>query len=158
MVGKAFAMLHSFIVLRKKCQKFYFFKNKSWFFPEKETFFSNKEHFWFQKKNISSIITVLNLNLFFFRVFVLRVNQRTFIRVQRSIHSEVSLHVFGSSEVVYGAHSMTCVWTRLNVCREGLYDMLCVGWTDIYDMPPKEDRCALLRLDKDLWKGALSPA
>jgi hypothetical protein len=31
---------------------------------------------------------------------------------------------------VYRAHSMTCVETRLNVCRDGLYDML---WTDTYD-------------------------
>jgi hypothetical protein len=23
---------------------------------------------------------------------------------------------------------MTCMWTRLNVCRGGLYDMHCVGW------------------------------
>jgi hypothetical protein len=34
---------------------------------------------------------------------------------------------------VYVAHSMTCVWIRLNVCREGL--------------PPYEHRCALLRLE-----------
>jgi hypothetical protein len=33
-----------------------------------------------------------------------------------------------STAAVYGAHSMTCVWTRLNVCRCGLYDMLCVVW------------------------------
>jgi hypothetical protein len=26
------------------------------------------------------------------------------------------------------AHSMTCVWTKLNVCREGLSDMLCEVW------------------------------
>jgi hypothetical protein len=35
--------------------------------------FLKKEHFWFQKKNIFSTITVLDLNLLFFRVFVLRV-------------------------------------------------------------------------------------
>jgi hypothetical protein len=35
---------------------------------------------------------------------------------------------------VYVAHSMTCVWIRLKVCREGL--------------PPYEHRCALLRLNK----------
>jgi hypothetical protein len=39
----------------------------------KKNDFSKKEHFWFQKKNIFSTITVLDLNLFFFRVFVLRV-------------------------------------------------------------------------------------
>jgi hypothetical protein len=34
-----------------------------------------------------------------------------------------------STPAVYGAHSMTCVWTRLNVCRDRfLYDMLCVVW------------------------------
>jgi hypothetical protein len=32
------------------------------------------------------------------------------------------------SSAVYEAHSMTCMWTRLNVCREGLSDMLCVVW------------------------------
>jgi hypothetical protein len=57
----------------KNCQKCYFFKHISWFVPEKITFFSNKKHFWFQKKNIFSTITVLDLNLFFFRVFVLRI-------------------------------------------------------------------------------------
>jgi hypothetical protein len=46
---------------------------QAWFGPEKRTFFSNKEHFWFKKKNIFSAITLLDLNLFFFRVFVLRV-------------------------------------------------------------------------------------
>jgi hypothetical protein len=53
----------------KKCQKCFFFKNKSWFFPEKRIFFSNKEHFWFQKKNKFSIIMVLDMPLFTFRVF-----------------------------------------------------------------------------------------
>jgi hypothetical protein len=41
---------------------------------------------------------------------------------------------------------MTCIWTRLNVCRDGLYDML-LGWTDTDDLPPYEHRCALLRLE-----------
>jgi hypothetical protein len=29
---------------------------------------------------------------------------------------------------VYCTHSMMCVWTKLNVCREGLYDMFCLVW------------------------------
>jgi hypothetical protein len=49
------------------------------------TFFSNKEHFWFQKKNNFSTITVLDLNLFFFRVFVLRVSALTFLCKQIGI-------------------------------------------------------------------------
>jgi hypothetical protein len=57
-------------------EKVYFFRSKSWFVPKKRTFFSDKGHFWFQKTNIFSTITVLNMNLFIFRVFVLRVCQR----------------------------------------------------------------------------------
>jgi hypothetical protein len=33
-----------------------------------------------------------------------------------------------STPAVYGAHSMSCVWTRLLVCTESLNDMLCVVW------------------------------
>jgi hypothetical protein len=59
----------------------------------------------------------------------------------------------------YGSHYMTCVWTRLNVCREGLSDMLCVVWagrisTICHRMSIGVLFCALTRL----WKGALSPA
>jgi hypothetical protein len=68
----------------KKCQKCYFFKHKSWF--EKRTFLSNKDHFWFQKKNKFSTITVLDLYLFFFPVFVLRVNG-IFLTLKQKIKS-----------------------------------------------------------------------
>jgi hypothetical protein len=53
---------------------------------------------------------------------MLGIYQKTVIRVQKSVHSEVFLHVLGSSA--------SCVWsvTKLNVCRDGLYDMLCVVW------------------------------
>jgi hypothetical protein len=33
-----------------------------------------------------------------------------------------------STPAVYAAHSITSVQTRLNLSRDGLYDMLCVVW------------------------------
>jgi hypothetical protein len=73
-------------------------------------------------------------------------------------HSNSEIHTFWglsiclcfvqswSTPAVYGAYSMTCVWTKLI-----RYILLSLGWTDIY---------ALFVLFCDLillWKGALSP-
>jgi hypothetical protein len=63
------------------------------------------------------------------------VMKKTVIRVQRPIHSALrSLYTslvrpkLKYASCVYGAQYMTFVWTRLNVCRKGLSDMLCVVW------------------------------
>jgi hypothetical protein len=48
---------------------------------------------------------------------------------------------------VYQAHYLTCVWTGLNVCRDGLYDMLCVVMVGRILSMCDEHRCTLLRLD-----------
>jgi hypothetical protein len=78
--------------------------------------------------------------------------QKTVIRVQRSIHSEVSLHVFSSSEA-----GIRCVWSPFHDVRVEKvervqrrfirYALRSFGWADIYNLPPYEHRYALLRLD-----------
>jgi hypothetical protein len=54
---------------------------------------------------------------------------------------------------VYRVHSMTCVWKRLNVCRDGLYDMLCVvrverKFSIFHRMSKDVVFCALTFLDR----------
>jgi hypothetical protein len=70
------------------------------------------------------------------------------LRVQRSIHSEVSLHVFSSSEAgvrqwspFYG---MRVDKVERVQRRFILYILRSLGWTDIYDLPPYEHRCTLV--------------
>jgi hypothetical protein len=75
---------------------------------------------------------------------------KTGFRVQRCIYSDVSLHVLGSSEA-------SCVWSpfydmrvdkvervQIRIIR---YALRCLGWTNIYVLPPYEHRCALLHPD-----------
>jgi hypothetical protein len=64
--------VRSQVQYRKSVKNVTFSSTNHDFFLKKDLFFSNKEHFWFQKKNIFSTITVLDLNLFFFCVYVLR--------------------------------------------------------------------------------------
>jgi hypothetical protein len=67
----------------------------------------------------------------------------------RSTHSVDQSFLVGKSTDLEPTIDKDKVWTRLNVCREGLSDMLCVVWVGrkIYNLPPYEHRCALLRLD-----------
>jgi hypothetical protein len=53
-----------------------------------------------------------------------------------------------NTSAVYGTHSMTCMWTRLNVCSGSLYHMQSWFGLDGYLwFTTYEHRCALLRLD-----------
>jgi hypothetical protein len=70
------------------------------------------------------------------------------LRVQRSIHSEISLHVFSSSKAgvlqrspFYG---MRVDKVERVQKRFILYTLRSLGWTYIYDLPPYEHRCDLV--------------
>jgi hypothetical protein len=51
-----------------------------------------------------------------------------FFAVHTKINKKKASFFFVMLGPWYGAHSMTSVWTRLNVFRDGLDDMLCVVW------------------------------
>jgi hypothetical protein len=79
--------------------------------------------------------------------------QKTVIRVQRSIQSEVSLNVLSSPEA--RVRQPSCVWSPFydvrvdkvaRVQRRFLrYALRGLGWTDTYDLPQYEHKCALLK-------------
>jgi hypothetical protein len=92
-----------------------------------------------EKMNLSKLVDVM-----VGKVFAILGHQKTVNRVQRSIHSEVSLHVFGCVwSIFYAVRVEKVVRVKRSFIR---YALRSLGW-DTYDLPPYEHRCALLRFD-----------
>jgi hypothetical protein len=46
--------------------------------------------------------------------------------------------------------------TEWNACIGDLFALRGLGWTDMHDLPPNEDRCALLHLDTLAKRGSIA--